>query len=47
LLSDLKTFVSDKYKEIVELESRLDVATSEKAQAEQIIKNLEQFLVKD
>ena len=47
LLSDLKTFVSDKCKEIAELESRLDVATSEKAQAEQIVRNLEQFLAKD
>jgi len=47
LLSDLKTFVSDKYKEIAELESRLEVVTSEKVQAEQIIRNLEQFLAKD
>jgi cell shape-determining protein MreC len=46
LLSDLKVFVSEKYKEIAELENKLDLVKSEKEQAEQIVKNLEQFLAK-
>jgi len=46
LLSELKVFVSEKYKEIAELENKLDLAKSEKEQAEQIVKNLEQFLAK-